>query len=51
MTYEEAIEATITRTEALCELHKHHADVWEFFAELGDHDTYSGADVLAWLGY
>jgi hypothetical protein len=56
MTYAEAQVATITRKEALAELTLHgfeadSVDVLEFFNALGDKPTYSGRDVLNWLGY
>jgi hypothetical protein len=51
MTYDEAIEATVTKAEALAEIRKHGIDPKEFLEEMGDLDTYAGADVLAWLGY
>jgi hypothetical protein len=51
MTYDEATEATVTKLEALAEIEKHGIDPEEFLEEMGNHDIYSGADVLAWLGY
>jgi hypothetical protein len=51
MTYDEAIEATITKREALAEIKAHGIDPEEFLEEMGNHDIYAGADVLAWLGY
>lgn len=64
MTYEEAIEETVTRAEARAEIAQHCAnldgivlpselaEMWaDFTAEHGDHDTYQGATVLGWLGY
>jgi hypothetical protein len=54
MSYAEAIEATITRQQAIRELKLHsitEEGLAEFFAELGDKAEYSGAEVLAWLGY
>jgi len=51
MTYEEAVEATVTRSEAMAEIEHHAADWDEFVAEYGDHPTYRGEDVLGWLGY
>jgi hypothetical protein len=66
-TYSEsAIGIVITRERALRELEDHNiptferasGDDWrptddlrDFFAEVGDHDTYLASDVLAWLGY
>lgn len=51
MTYEQAIDATVTKREALAEVEAHGVDPEEFLEELGNRDTYAGADVLAWLGY
>lgn len=51
MKYDEAIEATVTRDQALGEVAKHSADVAAFFADVGDKNSYSGAEVLGWLGY
>ena len=56
MTYQEAQDSTVTRKEALKELELHgfkadSVDVLEFFNDHGDKPTYSGRDVLNWLGY
>ena len=51
MDYEEAIECTISRKTAYREIKIHHADWQEFIAEVGDKNTYTGAEVLNWLGY
>ena len=55
MTYEEAIEATVTKAEAKhCIEVEHQVDegAWaEFLQEHGDHEEYSGGDVLGFLGY
>jgi hypothetical protein len=51
MTYDEAIEATVTKRDALAEVKAHGIDPEEFLVDMGNHDTYAGADVLAWLGY
>lgn len=51
MTYEQAIEATVTRDEALAEIAAHGIDFSEFVEEYGDREEYEGADVLGWLGY
>lgn len=51
MTYEEALEITVTKSAALAEVRKHGINPSEFLEEMGDHDTYAGAAVLAWLGY
>jgi hypothetical protein len=51
MNYEEAMEATVTREEAEREIRKHGINPTEFFLEVGYRDTYTGAEVLSWLGY
>ena len=51
MTYDEAMDATVTRSEAEYEIIAHDADWAKFVAEYGDHVEYAGADVLGWLGY
>jgi hypothetical protein len=51
MTYEEALDATVTRDEAKREIEKHSASWDDFVAEHGDHETYEGETVLGWLGY
>lgn len=51
MTYDEAIEAIVSKAAVMYELRRHGADASEFFAECGDHDEYEGASVLGWLGY
>jgi hypothetical protein len=54
MTYEEAIQATVTREEANAEIEKHDSSdaTWiDFLNVCGDKEEYSGKDVLAFLGY
>jgi len=51
MTYEQALEITVTQSEALAEVRKHGIDPSEFLEEMGEQETYAAADVLAWLGY
>ena len=51
MTYDEAIETSVTKREALAEIEAHGIDPKDFLEDMGNHDTYAGADVLAWLGY
>ena len=51
MTYEEAMETTVTRAQAFAEVRRHHCDPTEFVAEVGDRAEYDGAEVLEWLGY
>lgn len=52
-TYEDACEAEVTREEARLEIEKHHVDggFALFLEEVGDRETYSGQEVLDWLGY
>ena len=51
MNYDDAIEATVTRAQAFAELRMHYAEPAEFIADVGDQETYTGAQVLDWLGY
>lgn len=50
-TYEETWPTVVTRAEALAEVKKHGSSVDEFDEDLGVHEQYKSADVLAWLGY
>jgi hypothetical protein len=51
MSYSEAIDCEVTRAEAMREIARHGCNAADFIAECGDHQTYAGAAVLAWLGY
>lgn len=53
MSYEDAIEATVTREEARREIERHDIDGTfdDFIREVGDRAEYTGEEVLAWLGY
>lgn len=52
MNYEDAIEAIVTREEARQEIGQHDGDGFaEFLQDVGDRDTYTGRQVLDWLGY
>jgi|TARA_R110000744_G_scaffold88265_2_gene172042 hypothetical protein len=52
MTYDEALESTVTRAEAIREIEGQHSLKFaDFVEECGDHQSYSGAAVLEWLGY
>ena len=53
MSYEEAIETTVSREEARREIERHDIDgtFADFLSEVGDRAEYSGEEVLAWLGY
>lgn len=51
MTYDEAIEATVSAREAQIEIEAHGLNWTDFLADVGERATYSGKDVLDWLGY
>lgn len=53
MSYEDAIEATVSREEARREIARHDigGTFEDFLHEVGDRAEYSGEEVLAWLGY
>jgi len=52
MTYDEAIEVTVSRAQAKREISLHDCDGWDaFVADVGDKPYYTGAEVLDWLGY
>jgi len=52
MTYDEAIDETFTQAEARREIDLHDGSGFDqFIIDCGDHETYSGADILGWLGY
>lgn len=51
MDYNEAIETTVSRAQALAELAKHDSNIFEFFDDVGDKPEYTGKEVLDWLGY
>ena len=51
MSYDDAIEATVTKGEAIAEIKAHGLDPADFFEEVGKKDEYLGIDVLSWLGY
>lgn len=51
MTYLEACDALVSREEARREVTKHGVEFSEFLAEVGDRETYTGEEVLGWLGY
>jgi len=52
MTFDQAVEATVTRAEAIREIEGQHSLKFsDFVEECGDHPSYAGAAVLAWLGY
>ena len=51
MTYEDAIESEVSALEAKREIEKHSANFDEFLEDVGDKKTYTGQEVLDWLGY
>ena len=51
MTYDESMQATVTREEAKSEIEAHGFRFEDFAAECGDRGEYAGSDVLGWLGY
>lgn len=51
MDYEDAIESTVSRKEAMQEIARHSLDWEDFIREEGDEETYPGKVVLDWLGY
>ena len=51
MSFEEAMNAEVSRDDARREIFRHSLDPEDFFHEVGDRPTYRGADVLEWLGY
>ncbi len=57
MNYDEAMEATVSRGEAMEEIRLHptgagfQIDWHSFLDEVGDASDYLGAEVLRWLGY
>lgn len=51
MSYDDAIEATVTKREAIAEIKAHGLDPQDFFDEVGKKEEYIGLEVLSWLGY
>ena len=52
MTENDYREATITHSQALHQLEKHGViDLDEFHNDLGERETYTGEELLNWLGY
>ncbi len=51
MNYHEAIDISVTASQAKVEIELHNCDFYDFVAVFGIHPIYSGADVLDWLGY
>jgi hypothetical protein len=51
MSYDDAIEAVVTKREAIAEIKDHGLDPQDFFDEVGRKEEYTGLDVLSWLGY
>ena len=50
MSFDDAIEAVVTKREAIAEIKAHGLDPQEFFDEVGRKEDYIGLDVLSWLG-
>ena len=46
-----AREATLTRDQVIHEICQHHTDPQDFFEEVGNKTSYTGDEVLNWLGY
>ena len=52
MTENEYRDETITHSQALYQLEQHGVlDIAEFYSDLGERETYTGAELLDWLGY
>jgi hypothetical protein len=51
VTYEDAVQALIARDVAVAEILDHDCDPVEFFTDCGDRDSYTGREILNWLGY
>ena len=49
--YDDACAARINRARALREVLAHGCDVSEFLADVGDKESYTGKEILDWLGY
>jgi hypothetical protein len=50
-TLEEAQQATVSRRMAIQEVMIHGVDLSEFNRDVGIKDTYTGKEILDWLGY
>lgn len=52
-SYEEAVDMEVTRREAQLEIARHDVDgdFEQFLKDVGDKETYTGKEVLDWLGY
>ena len=51
VTYEDACEAIFSRREARFHILDHNCSWTEFIEECGKKDTYTGQEILDWLGY
>tara|TARA_R110001632_G_scaffold64062_1_gene152589 strand:- start:506 stop:670 length:165 start_codon:yes stop_codon:yes gene_type:complete len=49
--YEEALEITLTAVQAKREVEKHNLNFNDFINEVGDKESFTGEQVLNWLGY
>ena len=50
-SFNEAMDVTVTRREALNEVLEHELEWCDFINDCGDLPEYAGEAVLAWLGY
>lgn len=51
MQLHNALDAIVTKAEALHEILRHACNFAEFLQDVGDKDEYTGKEVLGWLGY
>lgn len=52
MSHDEALKATVSKSEAKREIARHDCEGWAaFVSDVGDREAYSGREVLEWLGY
>lgn len=51
-SYEQAVELDdVTPNEARAEIEKHNMEWQDFLDDVGMKDTYTGEEILGWLGY
>lgn len=51
MEYDDACDYEVTFKEAKAEIKAHSLEMADFVEEVGSQDTYTGQQVLDWLGY
>jgi hypothetical protein len=51
MTYDEAMQTTVSHAEAQREVESHGLPMSEFVEDNGEHAEYDGDTVMNWLGY